>query len=550
MMGRKLSVKIASQIAHGLAYLHTMGITHADLKPANVLVFSKEILDPVNVKITDYGISRIVDASGNKGRVGTPGFRAPEIGHDLIFDKEADWFSYGRLLYQLFTCVSPSHYFQQDTQVKQIDEDASRGRFSFVRYTLQTSFPLFIALMRTCWRENPRDRPRDDRILSVLRDVSILALRHVIELDSFACSSPIVTTTPEDYKIHTWTGGALNARRRYQLLSADHGRPFAKSELHVGMPVKCVLQVGRYNLIGTTGREILVFECPTETNGAALNEARKLNLKATVASLYYQQNDFEEVGYVFAGLENGTTEVFQINSSEEPPEEWFLKSTLQLGDKSMSCNGFHPVRSGKELWVACGSTLRIINTSMIDLSVSPGVINVPADDNVSIDDSTGKQDIQSITGQQNKIWCSLKGSNKVLEYSTQSREKINVMSLQSNGQSETSDEITALEVVKDTLWVGKSTGEIVVVSIADKVVDVLDNDEVSAVGVLSLNRMLGQPRGSVFQIVRAGKDRILACMHYKDSERRGSDNGFLVVWESWGLDEFERFDKLQHTGSG
>ncbi len=87
-VGRKLCFKIASQIAHGLAYLHTIGITHADLKPGNVLVFSQEINDPVTVKITDYGISRNVDRSGNKGRVGTPGFRAPEIGTDLIFDKE------------------------------------------------------------------------------------------------------------------------------------------------------------------------------------------------------------------------------------------------------------------------------------------------------------------------------------------------------------------------------------------------------------------------------------------------------------------------------
>ena len=88
IIGRKLSYKIAYQITKGLDYLHQKDVTHADLKPANVLVFSKDINDTVNVKITDYGISRNVDRSGNKGRVGTPGFRAPEIGHDLIFDKE------------------------------------------------------------------------------------------------------------------------------------------------------------------------------------------------------------------------------------------------------------------------------------------------------------------------------------------------------------------------------------------------------------------------------------------------------------------------------
>lgn len=86
--GRRLSVKIALQIAEGLAYLHSMEITHADLKPANVLVFSKDVDDPVIVKITDYGISRNMDRGGSKGRVGTIGFRAPEIGQGLIFGKE------------------------------------------------------------------------------------------------------------------------------------------------------------------------------------------------------------------------------------------------------------------------------------------------------------------------------------------------------------------------------------------------------------------------------------------------------------------------------
>ena len=58
--------------------------------------------------------------------------------------------------------------------------------------------------------------------------------------------------TANDYIIHTWTGGVLKERRRYQVISADHGKPFAKSELNMGMPVQCVVQVGRYNLIGTT----------------------------------------------------------------------------------------------------------------------------------------------------------------------------------------------------------------------------------------------------------------------------------------------------------
>ena len=61
----------------------------------------------------------------------------------------------------------------------------------------------------------------------------------------------LCSQAPDQHKVHMWTGGKLSGRRRYQLLSADHGKPFGKPQLHIGLEVKCVLQMGRYNFIGT-----------------------------------------------------------------------------------------------------------------------------------------------------------------------------------------------------------------------------------------------------------------------------------------------------------
>lgn len=55
-----------------------------------------------------------------------------------------------------------------------------------------------------------------------------------------------------DYPVHTWTGGQLSARRRYQLICADKGMPFADAELHIGAQIKCAVQIGKYNVIATT----------------------------------------------------------------------------------------------------------------------------------------------------------------------------------------------------------------------------------------------------------------------------------------------------------
>ena len=243
-------------------------------------------------------------------------------------------------------------------------------------------------------------------------------------------------------------------------------------------------------------------------------------------------------------MKNGTTVVYEVEP-QTSLEEWILKSTLQLGDPTMPCVGFHPVRNGKELWAACGNTLRIINT--VEMTLSPGVITV--------NDNGKEADVACLTGTQNKIWCSVKGSDKVLEYSTQSRELVNEISLQSEVDN---SKITALLVVKDTLWIGKNTGDIVVVSFGDGSLEPEGGKprEVTALGVLSLHPMLDKPKGSITQILKTGKDRILACYNYQKHHGEGEQKqhrevedkerkGFLAVWESWGSEEFQRFQSLQ-----
>ncbi|MEO7152295.1 MAG: serine/threonine-protein kinase [Burkholderiaceae bacterium] len=96
---------IAARVAEALAYAHRQGVVHRDIKPANVMI------DPEThaVKVTDFGIARIADASRTRtGMVlGTPSFMSPEQMSGRRVDGRSDLYSLGVMLYQLLTGALP-----------------------------------------------------------------------------------------------------------------------------------------------------------------------------------------------------------------------------------------------------------------------------------------------------------------------------------------------------------------------------------------------------------------------------------------------------------
>ncbi|CAK79185.1 unnamed protein product (macronuclear) [Paramecium tetraurelia] len=98
---------VIATILKSLEYLHKNNILHRDLKPENMILRKKGVLE--DIVITDFGLADFCDPFGNYmfQRCGTPGFVAPEVLQDKLYDSKVDIFSVGCLMYLLLTGKSP-----------------------------------------------------------------------------------------------------------------------------------------------------------------------------------------------------------------------------------------------------------------------------------------------------------------------------------------------------------------------------------------------------------------------------------------------------------
>ena len=104
-LSAQLTRDIGLQIADALAACHEAGVLHRDLKPANVLMQSTAVAE--TIKLIDFGLAQLPEASLSEQMFGTPRYMAPEQIRGEPLDQRVDVFALGVLLFECLTGEPP-----------------------------------------------------------------------------------------------------------------------------------------------------------------------------------------------------------------------------------------------------------------------------------------------------------------------------------------------------------------------------------------------------------------------------------------------------------
>ena len=97
------AIRIAHEIACGLAHAHLEGVIHGGVKPSDIIVLRSGV-----VKITDFGIGQLGHAALLAGaRAGCLSYMSPEQVRGDPVDHRSDIFSLGALFYEMLTRRRP-----------------------------------------------------------------------------------------------------------------------------------------------------------------------------------------------------------------------------------------------------------------------------------------------------------------------------------------------------------------------------------------------------------------------------------------------------------
>nr|BCL66152.1 protein tyrosine kinase [Volvox reticuliferus] len=167
-----LLYRVALDIANGMKHLASLRIIHADLKAENVLLQKMETSSDrphgFCAKVADFGLAMILAPGEDEirqGIHGTVSHMPPEAMKDTLFSLATDVFSFGVVLWELYTTESPYRGMAPHEVVEAVCVRGKRPPWP------QDTPTDLVELAEDCWHTDPHQRPSFADIVERLRQL-------------------------------------------------------------------------------------------------------------------------------------------------------------------------------------------------------------------------------------------------------------------------------------------------------------------------------------------------------------------------------------------
>jgi serine/threonine protein kinase len=202
-----VKITLGMQVAEAMTHLHLYNVVHRDLATRNTLVFR---FDPQNwklvlVKVTDYGLSLLAHKGFTEGAsvievatmssnaAGPTRWMAPESIMRRVYSKKSDVWSFGVVLYEVWTLgMIPYHLIADDKEVARL---VTQGE----RLSRPGNCPQKLyAIMQDCWKIPSKDRPSMPELQTALQEMFTEESFEAAKTECVVCLStePVMALMP------------------------------------------------------------------------------------------------------------------------------------------------------------------------------------------------------------------------------------------------------------------------------------------------------------------------------------------------------------------